>query len=465
MLLISNVIAALSTFYRSEELRFLFSLPLTPERVFPAKMFENTFYSSWATLLLALPIVVAYLTAFELPFLRCLLTIPALLGFIAIPAGIGVSILLILRYLFPFLNTRDVIFILLGILGLPMILFLATNPSVFRVPKEPNLVLLNQYLEHLYAMSPYLPSTWFVRVLEGNRVWLHTLLLVVGGIASVSLSFVVKDICYRRGVMMGAVERSIRRIKARMIVGGGMLGLTAKEIVLFFRNPLQWAQSLIVVGLLGVYLVNLKTNPFLRQDPFWTGILTLTNIAFISYLSATMSVRFVYPAMSLEDGAFWFLLSSPVPRVKVLFAKILGNMVMAVPLVGLLTYTSGRILLLPFAFVVFTTVLMVVVSAALAVLSVCLGAVFANFGDDNPSRLASGGGGAITAVFCLGYVFMVVMFLLAPVREYVRKWISGAEPVLGGDFVVAGCGVIVLSVLVVLFSLYWALRSRRWQEC
>ncbi|MCK4453195.1 hypothetical protein KAU59_02450, partial [candidate division WOR-3 bacterium] len=60
MLLFSNVITSFSTFYNDKELDFLFSLPVRPTSIYLAKLFENCIYASWATMVIALPLVIAY---------------------------------------------------------------------------------------------------------------------------------------------------------------------------------------------------------------------------------------------------------------------------------------------------------------------------------------------------------------------------------------------------------------------
>ena len=60
MLLFSNVITSFSTFYNNKELDFLFSLPIQPTSIYLSKLFENCIYASWATMVLALPLITAY---------------------------------------------------------------------------------------------------------------------------------------------------------------------------------------------------------------------------------------------------------------------------------------------------------------------------------------------------------------------------------------------------------------------
>ncbi len=60
MLLFSNVITSFSTFYNNQELNFLFTMPIKPASIYLAKLIENSIYASWATMVVILPLIVAY---------------------------------------------------------------------------------------------------------------------------------------------------------------------------------------------------------------------------------------------------------------------------------------------------------------------------------------------------------------------------------------------------------------------
>ena len=52
LLILSNIVTAFSTLYRSPEVNFLLTMPLSYLKVFRTKFMENILYSSWAILIL-----------------------------------------------------------------------------------------------------------------------------------------------------------------------------------------------------------------------------------------------------------------------------------------------------------------------------------------------------------------------------------------------------------------------------
>ena len=60
ILIFSNIITALSTFYLSQDLQLVLSLPISLSEVFFARLIETTINSSWMVLLFGFPVFMAY---------------------------------------------------------------------------------------------------------------------------------------------------------------------------------------------------------------------------------------------------------------------------------------------------------------------------------------------------------------------------------------------------------------------
>ena len=60
ILVLSNVITALSTFFLSEDLEFVVAAPVEAETVYAARLIETIVDSSWMVALLAIPLLLAY---------------------------------------------------------------------------------------------------------------------------------------------------------------------------------------------------------------------------------------------------------------------------------------------------------------------------------------------------------------------------------------------------------------------
>ena len=60
LLCFSNTVTALSTFYLSDDLELLLSLPVHRERFHMARLIDTLFQSSWMIMIFGLPVFVAY---------------------------------------------------------------------------------------------------------------------------------------------------------------------------------------------------------------------------------------------------------------------------------------------------------------------------------------------------------------------------------------------------------------------
>ena len=160
ILVFSNVVTSLSTFYLSGELDILHSSPIRIESIYRAKFIETMIDSSWMTLIYGLPVFIAYGVVFKAGaayFAGLLLTI---VPFLIIPAAIGIIVTMLLVSAFPARRARDIL-VLLGLLIFVVlyILFRMLRPESLVDPDAfPTLV---QYLTAMRGpVSPLLPSSW-----------------------------------------------------------------------------------------------------------------------------------------------------------------------------------------------------------------------------------------------------------------------------------------------------------------
>src|SRR6476620_9833329 len=109
MLLLSNVIASLSTFFLAKDLDLLVAGPVDWLRLYFAKLTETCAYSSWMVVLLAVPIFVAYGVAFDGGPMFVLVVIAALIPFLILPTVVGSAVTLLLVNAFPARRTRDIL--------------------------------------------------------------------------------------------------------------------------------------------------------------------------------------------------------------------------------------------------------------------------------------------------------------------------------------------------------------------
>ncbi len=89
ILLLSNVITALSTFFLAKDLDLLVAAPVDWLRLYLAKLGETVVHSSWMVALLALPIFTAYGIVYSGGVLFPLVALAAFVPFLVLPAVLG----------------------------------------------------------------------------------------------------------------------------------------------------------------------------------------------------------------------------------------------------------------------------------------------------------------------------------------------------------------------------------------
>ena len=86
---------------------------------------------------------------------------------------------------------------------------------------------------------------------------------------------------------------------------------------MFWRDTTQWAQSLVLFGLLGVYILNLRHFSQQLTNPFWLHLVWYLNLGACSLNLATLTTRFVYPQFSLEGKRLWIVGMAPLGLARV----------------------------------------------------------------------------------------------------------------------------------------------------
>ena len=109
-----------------------------------------------------------------------------------------------------------------------------------------------------------------------------------------------------------------RRVKRALVV---------KDARMFWRDTTQWGQSVLLLGLLGVYMMNLRSFTHQLTSPFWIHLVAFLNLGACSLNLASVTTRFVFPQFSLEGRRLWIIGMAPmglgrVVRIKFWLASV-----------------------------------------------------------------------------------------------------------------------------------------------
>src|SRR5262249_2450331 len=112
ILVLSNVITALSSFFLAKDLDMLVAAPVDWLRLYLAKLLATTINWSWMVALMAVPLLTAYGVIYHGGWLFAPYAILVIIPLLILPAVVGSALTLILVNIFPARRTRDLLSII-----------------------------------------------------------------------------------------------------------------------------------------------------------------------------------------------------------------------------------------------------------------------------------------------------------------------------------------------------------------
>ncbi len=482
MLVVSNLITSISTIYRSREVSFLLSTPLGWRDVFTVKFMDNLFYSSWAILLIGIPIIASYghMKNLRLPYYLYIFFF-GLVPFVVIPACIGVSLSFAFVRLSKRFSTKVIVIAAIVIIIVSVVAFLkfaGTSQIIIGVGQDYR--ALSYYLGQLAVASfPFLPSFWLTEMLKSaaNREVMASLIYCLALITTAMffykfLSWGASKVYYPSWLALSEMRtgrkknRNSGRSPRRNVISGilskvfpdDVLAVLVKDNKLFIRDPGQWAQFSILLILLFMYLFNLKNLPLRFQGEFWRTVISFLNFGFSGYILATLCARFVFPSISLEGRSFWIVGSSPMSLRWFFWEKFCAAFFIFFLIAeaqaiisSFMLDLSGMMMALTFSGILF-------MSVSLTCLSVGMGAIYPSFEESDPGKIASTAGGAIDIIFSLLYVAAMIIIIALPTHRYTLYLIKGGIFPKTEIFISLAL-IVVLNLAVSAFPIKYGIKS------
>ena len=412
LVIISTVIISYAALFRGKETTFLFQTPSRPRSILLLKLAESIAISSWATLFLCLPVMVAYGVHEGAPSLYYAEMAMVMLSFVLFAGLLGATLTVFLAPLFRRLSARTLILGALAVFALLTWLFLRSFEFGTIEGGRKSLLVLDRFASGFEAFrSPWSPSRWASTAISSAvhgahpEVLRNTLTLLANTLIFLPLLSLYGNRFYNRewtahqGSGSGTRSTYSRPGPGWFPGNGPLRALLHKDLLLFIRNPSQLAQALLFLLLMAIYSLSLLQVPELFKDSvnnirLYRFIYFANQVAVCMIISSFTS-RFIYPLFSLEGRAFWVIGLAPISRRRLMTQKGTFAMAIILPL-GILTITVSNIALRsPPEFFLSAIYTMVLATFCLTSLAVGLGAAYPSFQESNPARIAVGLGGTL----------------------------------------------------------------------
>ncbi len=450
LLLLSNLVISYTNLFRNRETAYLLTLPISTSSIFRWKFIESTLLASWAFLFLIAPLLAAYGLTREVPWHFYPATILMVGMFIILPgvAGAWVAVNLA-RYLDRRLFQVLAVLFVAGLVAGAAWWFRPETVGLDPVETHVQTVLDRMLGKTGFAQNALLPSCWVSwsvllwaegAVRAAGYYWLVLLsyVLFFGTLALTQMGglfYEASSAVHSRGSVFGRwrwfrarrqrleeldsqpglAERLVNRLS---FLSPDVRGLIVKDTRTFWRDTTQWAQSLMLFGLLGVYIFNLRHFSQQLGSAFWIHLVSYLNLGACSLNLATLTTRFVFPQFSLEGKRLWIVGLSPLGLKNLVLVKYwLATATSLIVTLGLILL-SCHMLDMPWMETLFFAASIATMTFTLNGLAVGLGVLYPNFKEDNPSKIVSGFGGTFCLVLSFLYILGSVVLL-----AFAKPWI------------------------------------------
>jgi len=445
ILVLSNVITALSSFFLAKDLDLLVSAPVDWLRLYLAKLGETLLHSSWMVALMAVPVFAAYGVVFRGGPLFVPYAVMTLFPLLVLPAAAGSALTLVLVNVFPARRTRDLLSIVaLGAGAGLILLFRLIRPERLASPEG-----FRNLLDFIAVLrtptSPFLPSEWATRAimtfLRGELDPLPLVLLWTTAAGTVTIGAMLHRALFAPGFTKAqeGAERFVRGAWWRWTVGTLLRFLPVakrefviKDIKLFFRDTTQWSQLILLAVLVVVYLFNIMALPLHRGEQvgfFYVTLVSFLNLGLAGFVLAAIAARFIFPAVSLEGRHMWLLRSSPLDLKTLLWSKYWVGTVPLLVLALLLTGLTNVLLQVRPFMMIMGMLTIGGLTFAIAALALGFGALYPQFETENAAQIPTSFGGLVYMMATIALLGAVLRTLWTAVYAYVRAVYEG-QPVV-----------------------------------
>ena len=441
ILLLSNVITALSSFFLAKDLDLLVGAPVDWLDLYLAKLGETLLHSSWMVALMAVPIFSAYGIIYHGGWLFPLHAVAAFAPLLILPAVVGSAVTLILVNVFPARRTRDLLSIIaIGAAGVVVLLFRIIRPE--RLARPEGFANLLDFITVLRTpTSPFLPSEWASHSLMGALVGpfdpLPLLLLWSSAAAFVVLGAMLHYRLYATGFTKAqeGAERFVHGWVWRAVLDPVLSRVAVakrefiiKDVKLFIRDTTQWSQLILLAVLVVIYVFNIKALPLFsgaRVPFFLITLVSFLNLGLAGFVLAAIAARFIFPAISLEGRQMWLLRSSPLDLKALIWSKYWTGTVPLLVLALIITVLTDVLLKAsPFMLGVGIGTI-ILLTLAISALALGFGALYPQFETENAAQIPTSFGGLVFMMTTIALLAVVIVIEAVPVYAYLRATYLG----------------------------------------
>ncbi len=458
-------IATIPTMFKNKEINLLFTLPIKYEEIFRYWLVKLIYFASYGSILVLLPIFVAYWLAndmwilyfAQIPIIILLLTILAtLIG--------SFSLWVVNLIFFPLPKYIQLPIILIAII---FFIFQWINflPKLDIKDKESWLSIIENYIFTFDYQNLFSPFNRFTKAIFYIWQWQISKNLIILFFV-ISTIFLFYEIFLKLGskLYIKALENfekfSIfsrkKKISFKTIfTNNPYINLFIKDLIIHIKDPVHWSQILVFVALLFVYIAIIKWSTIWKiSDPKIVNILSLWWLALVGFFVGWIALRFIFPNVSLEWKSFWVLKLAPIQTWKLFLIKLIFfNLFILISSFALI-YSYVNILWILDEIKILIYIITFFVSIFITSIFFSLWSAFPNFIETNPSKIATSYGGLLSIFLSNAVVLIIITILWNPMLNYYQNKVYCQNIWYEKLILFSGLSILILIILTGFFTIY-----------
>lgn len=434
LLFFGTMIAAIDALYFDSDIDFLASKPISKNTVLLKKFIQIYLTSAWIVFIVVPPVMLGYSRAYGLGYSHLPLSILALFLF-TIPAVSFASslVIFIVRFMTVDRARESVIGVGVVISFAIVYLYRLLSPTNLFAPQR-LLTDATEYIQELtLPLSEELPSSMMTKaLLSASAMKLDRYFISLGQLLIYSsIAFTVFLLAgyflfetdrpvSGNASSRGLIERMVRFDSFAKYISRlfpqRMSGLVYKEIVENLRDPMQLSHLILMAAIVALHLANLSELPFEIHSSSKV-LVAFLNLGLVGFLIAAVSVRFVFPAPSLEGTSFWRIASSPVDSKNYVILKFF---VAAAPLTIfslLIIAASNSFIGVGMDLSLAWCIASISMTTAISAMGIGIGFSMPSFHKQNVFEISSSPGGIVFLIMSLLYAGGTILILVLPTYD------------------------------------------------
>jgi len=429
----SSFISSTSILFAQDDDSLLLSSPISHQIIFESRLTNLIILSSWPVVIFGIPLILAFTHSFQLDFPYFFISFTALIIILLISTFI--ASILALKATFYIGRVGKTIFSIIAVLALPLLAWLTSlillPPNLIQTFEKLEFEKINHFLKSLPISSSLFPSTWalnFVYYAQNNlplALLNMTKLLLLLIVAALVTHFLVKkeyhfDLSQARlGRFIAGAHDFTKSFSPKASFPYFLKGIKGafleKDILIFTRSQAEIMQAGFIFFISFLYFLILSRIPIAKLaqtiPDFSIFNLIKINFLFNSFILTILSLRFVFPSISLEGQSAWIIWSAPFVKAKLFWQKLLTGWVGLIFISYLISLATTFILNLNFQFLLSYFIVLSAISLGLVAINLGLGIIFPNFQEKNPEKISTSIGGIFATIVSLFYIYIIYRLL------------------------------------------------------